>query len=353
MYRISVLLISFCIFSLGLYFFNTLIPNSISMRSYLGPITDLRVKMFLQNKYREIPDDEIGWIMKPKTKAGKFILDNIGSRSTSQDLDWLGTKNKAALFGDSLINGFTHINNSQTINAYLENDSTKWANFGTNLHGLDQTYLLIRRLQAKYNFKKIIVGISSDSGKYLRSSFLPFSHDKKMRSVMPYLKPRFYLENNKLNFKPLDISMYKKLYTKDFIKDQSGLSDSDDSDNFSNFLAGEFLPFSLQPEIISTNDELDNLDLLFYISKLIYRIDKSKIVFLILPRPEKGDQLKLDRIKKILIAANINFMDGSQIFKNIPYKSAWTKDGHYKSLINELIAEYISSYLENEKNEKI
>ena len=125
-------------------------------------------------------DDVCGWRNRPNSvdKLERIFYDQYGSRSHG-GIEIGGRKKRRIVFlGDSRINGWAKVKNHQTINAYLENDTIETLNFGTELFGLDQSYLAMPRIVDRFQPDVFVIGIDLEEFNFLDSTYLPFTPAK-------------------------------------------------------------------------------------------------------------------------------------------------------------------------------
>ncbi len=179
------------------YFFETYLKQN-SYQSF-QPVTQ-----FLRGELYIVVDGRYGWINRPHATYRNIEFDQYGSRSHHGISNDSREKTRIILLGDSRINGGPWVENSETINAYLDGESIETLNFGSPDYCLDQLYLMMKHVDEKFHPEVYVVGIDSNPGRMLNSHFLPF-YDL---SILPRLKPKYDYSSSTLN--PM-IPPYKQL----------------------------------------------------------------------------------------------------------------------------------------------
>jgi len=343
-------------------------PEYLRLKSFIGPIGELRHHFFIKNKFHHIPDAVLGWKFKANTKKGKLEFDEYSSR-TFGVVDWNSFENKGLLLGDSLISGHDRVNNQETINAYLDTENLKFMNMGIDLFELDQVYLLLKKMTNKFHFKNIVIAVNSDTGKYLRTSFVPYTKGKHFGS-MPYLKPRFYIENGVLKHFKINLKNYNYLFQDKFVNNLNKVGDKDDLLKYKSYIEDSYAPFDKLLKIklkqgsiydkvkqvynslkYNNNDKsrkLSNADLL---SKLVDKINVEfgdKVIFLIIPRQENTvEQIeKRKQLLSILNKGKSRVIDTSPKFLSQNKNDIFFGDGHLKPFANKAISTLIKAQLD-------
>jgi len=147
-------------------------------------------------------DKELGWARKPNTCGNevglngiptKYHIDENGARHCP------GTENLpigALLFGDSY--AFSRQVNDDETWAYLLsiNLGQKVQNFGVGNYGIDQALMLYERKKNNFSAPVVIMAVVPETISRILSQWKHFSEYGNTFGF----KPRFQLENNKLNF---------------------------------------------------------------------------------------------------------------------------------------------------------
>lgn len=134
-------------------------------------------------------DDGIGWVLQKNStgyeNSAKVTINKFGSRNTGS----VPTKNpKIITLGDSFTLG-AEVNDDQTWPAQLEKKiDLSVANFGVDAYGMDQVYLLWKRIEKKTKPEIVILGL------------IPALFDRPSlpRWVTGQERPQFTLLNKKL-----------------------------------------------------------------------------------------------------------------------------------------------------------
>src|SRR5262249_15875247 len=99
------------------------------------------------------------------------------------------------------INGGNHVQNDETISAYLEDPQIEAINLGTMLYTLDQSFLAYRDRFHEYEANVVLVGIDSEPVAGLQHDYVPLRFPAEAN--MPYLKPRFAMRDGELSLVPV------------------------------------------------------------------------------------------------------------------------------------------------------
>lgn len=159
---------------------------------------------FLRDENANIPDPIAGWRNKPNVHLGKWVVDANGSRSSHPvDLHHKGAPTRVVFFGSSMVNGGEGVDNQHTISAGIESDRIESLNFASMAFSLDQSLLLYREMANQLQADVVVVGLDSDPIDGLYNHYIPLMlHDEV---GVPYLKPRFRLDNGSLDLVPIDL----------------------------------------------------------------------------------------------------------------------------------------------------
>jgi len=180
-----------------------LLPQFLPAHWYFGLYTSagaaLKARMFAQGQFNVIPDATLGWKNKPQgghgqfdTTSTKIEFDQYGSRSYRGLQAGKRLPMRVLLFGDSRINGWTYVNNGETINGWMERENAKVEslNLATDLYGLDQIYLTMQRALPDYQPDVVVVGLGSDEDNLLDCHCIVLK-ENRLEHDLPLLKPRF------------------------------------------------------------------------------------------------------------------------------------------------------------------
>lgn len=173
------------------------IPSTWYLKHYLAPEGLELPAKFLRGELYNEPDDLRGWRNKPGGSAGPVKFDRFGSRSCQGVGPEKSDKLRVVMVGNSLVNGWVGVTNCQTINAFLENDRVETLNFGVMGYALDQFYLDLKRIIPRHRPDVVVIGLDSNSGKFLDALYLPFFWAKE--DTVPFIKPRFLLDTTGLH----------------------------------------------------------------------------------------------------------------------------------------------------------
>ena len=198
-YLTLVLLLTFELF--GIVVAPIFVPSSAYFRLYLNEKARQSTQRFLEENIAVIPDDVAGWRNRPDFEQGSWKIDEHGSRS-AHPITMAREKPLRVLFlGSSMINGGNHVQNDETISAYLEDSQIEAINYGTMLYALDQSFLAYRERLHGYQANVVVVGIDSDPVAGLQNHYVPFRFPAEVN--MPYLKPRFTMRDGGLSLVPV------------------------------------------------------------------------------------------------------------------------------------------------------
>jgi hypothetical protein len=180
----------------------SVIPDHTYLSWYVGPEARANTSKILNDQAGFLLfDSSTGWKNRPNTSRGKWHIDENGSRST-HPFGLERVKPIRALFlGSSLTNGGTGVENSQTISAQIEDSITEAVNFATMLYSLDQMYLAYATGLHRYQASVVVVGLPGDPEEGLSNRYVPLRN--RGESNIPYLKPRFALNNGQLQLLPM------------------------------------------------------------------------------------------------------------------------------------------------------
>lgn len=156
----------------------------------------MQTDKFLNGQLDVELDSVRGWRNRRSFQIDKIRYDRYGSCSNAGIVEGSRKELRVILLGDSKVNGYTYVENSETINAYLEDDRTEVLNMGTSFYGLDQSYLTMIEVTEKFEPDVIVIGIGSQEGQLLGCHNIPFMVRKEQ--WMPLLKPQFALKDGQL-----------------------------------------------------------------------------------------------------------------------------------------------------------
>ncbi|GBC60701.1 hypothetical protein DENIS_1658 [Desulfonema ishimotonii] len=201
----------FLIFCAGLVILelvlSQVLPHLLSETRYLAaylPWQSLhQTRRFLNNELDVVPDPACGWRNKRNATWLGIHYDAFGSRSyggISQDMP---RKRRVIFLGDSRVNGYTYVNNSQTINACLEDDSVETLNMATPFYGPDQMYIAMGETLRNFTSDVVVIGLGSGSEQLLDCHYIPFLG--RQEYGVPFLKPCYTLRDGQLVLQAPDI----------------------------------------------------------------------------------------------------------------------------------------------------
>jgi lysophospholipase L1-like esterase len=144
--------------------------------------------------------------------------------------------------GDSVTNGGTAVGNDETISALVEDEHTASANFATMLYGVDQMYLALRDQLREARPSVVVVGLTETGIEGLGNRYVPLR--RRTEANMPFLKPRFLLQDGKLRLLALPpVAAYDDLLGEASLLTELATTD-DYYQNFSAYRRSGFLPVS-------------------------------------------------------------------------------------------------------------
>jgi len=152
---------------------------------------------------RLIPDSLLGWVPNPifKSTDGLYIYNRDGIRSRDILTEYPPkTKLRIAIFGDSYSHG-DEVAFENTIGNYLEeflaknNVDSEVLNFAVSGYGIDQAFLRWNLINEQFKPDIVILGIQFENAKRNINLVRPFYY---YITEIPYSKPRFVIEGNKL-----------------------------------------------------------------------------------------------------------------------------------------------------------
>jgi len=158
-------------------------------------------------------DAELGWIRKPNTEHAEYgrfgktawHTNSIGARLNPGHED---LPIRISCFGDS----FTfcrQVNDNETWEYYLsELTRTNVLNWGVGNHGIDQSFLRLKREQPRHPAETIIVGVVPDTISRILSVW---KHFYEYGNTFGF-KPRFFLKDDSLTLVDNPINERQKFY---------------------------------------------------------------------------------------------------------------------------------------------
>lgn len=173
-----------------------ILPDTWYLDVYLRWRSVTQTERFLNGELDVAPDPLLGWRNRSNAAYAGIRYDEHGSRSFGGISPDRRKRWRVLFFGDSRVNGYVYLNNDQTINAYLEDESVETLNLATAFYGLDQMYLAFRESVREYGPDVAVIGIGSETEKLLDGHYIPFILRKEYG--MPFLKPRFELTDEGL-----------------------------------------------------------------------------------------------------------------------------------------------------------
>jgi hypothetical protein len=179
---------------LGIVVAPLFVPDSVYFRVYLKEKARQSTERFLKEDNAVIPDDATGWRNHPSFAQGSWRTDEHGARSVHPFTMTREKPLRLLFLGSSMINGGNHIQNDETISAYLEDSQTEALNFGTMMYTLDQSLLAYKDRLHQYQANVVVVGIDADPMGGLQNHYIPLRFPAEVN--MPYLKPRFDMRLN-------------------------------------------------------------------------------------------------------------------------------------------------------------
>jgi hypothetical protein len=177
-------------------------PEHVYLSLYLSDVEKEKTRLLLAGEDKHyIYDELLGWRNMPGCRDGKFRLDEYGARNTHEIGLEPGRVNRVLFLGSSLVNGAPHVENWETISAYIEDSLTESVNFGSMRHSLDQEYLAYKNRLYQFGANVVVVGLPGVPGEGLNNQYLPFR--AQGAHGMPFLKPRFRFNSDELSLLPL------------------------------------------------------------------------------------------------------------------------------------------------------
>lgn len=364
-----------------------LIMNNLHLKPYRLPIKETKVKLSkllrlndnnVQN-IRLLPDSKLGWIPSKYFESGDSLYKYNNESIRVGDIKWeVGEKNKIriAIFGDSYSHG-DEVRFKYTIGNYLEKlfINSKYEvevlNFAVSGYGFDQAYLRWKEVNSKFNPDIIILGVQFENVKRNINIIRPFySHI----TDIPYSKPRFILNNNKLellknpitdineianiitNFDSWENCKYEGFYNQENYKSDFWL-------NFNTYSTIHSLTSRLNTEFEYYNSKSES----YRISKKLFNLFKANVfengqIFIPVHLPTMDDfnflyksYLKYFHSRKFIydelysdLRSETQFVETYDTLKQWSLENDIDKlfmQRHYSPIANEIIAKQIYSYI--------
>ncbi len=364
-----------------------LVMNNLHIKPYKLPIKETEVKLSkllslndnnVQN-IRLIPDSALGWGPNKYFESNDGLYKYNNESIRAKDSKWeVAEKNKIriAIFGDSYSHG-DEVKFEYTIGNYLEEFfiSEKYEvevlNFAVSGYGFDQAYLRWKDVNSKFNPDIIILGVQFENVKRNINIIRPFySHI----TDIPYSKPRFVLNNNKLkllvnpltdiseivnvitNFDNWENCKYEGFYNPEDYKSDFWL-------NFNTYSTIHSLISRLNTEFEYYNPKSES----YRITKEIFNLFKENVVengqiFIPVQLPTMDDfnflyksYLKYIHSRKFIydelysdLRSETQFVDTYDKLEQWSLENSVEKlfmQRHYSAIANEIIAKQIYSYI--------
>jgi hypothetical protein len=152
---------------------------------------------------RLIPSKLLGWLPSPiyKSDNGLYIYNADGIRCNNILTSYSEKKElRIAIFGDSYSHG-DEVKFENTIGNYLESlllnegIDAEVINFAVSGYGMDQAFLRWQQINEEFNPDIVILGVQFENVKRHINLLRPFYY---YITEIPYSKPRFLIQGNKL-----------------------------------------------------------------------------------------------------------------------------------------------------------
>jgi len=276
-----------------------ILPDHFYLNLYLNKKSKASLTEFVAGQDQFLVyDNVVGWRNRPNTSYDEWQVDEYGSRSTHRFGYHKSKPTRIMFLGNSLINGGVHQNVGETISALVEDSVTESINFGTMLYSVDQMYLdYVNRLH-QFESDIIVVGVQSDPGDGLVNQFIPFW--KRSEANMPYLKPRFKYDNERLELVSVpELELYSRCLNESQLFDALAAADDYYAD-FDSYKRFGLLPLSSSLWNIARrsanfshllDEEADYQDLVIAILELLRQESEANgahLVVLMFPDQEKA-----------------------------------------------------------------
>lgn len=367
-----------------------LVMNNLHIKPYRLPIKETKVKLnkllSLNNNnvqnIRLIPDSKLGWIPGKYFESNNSLYKYNNESIRVYNTKWKASEKKKiriAIFGDSYSHG-DEVKFEYTIGNYLEKlfNNEKYEvevlNFAVSGYGFDQAYLRWEEVNSKFKPDIIILGVQFENVKRNINIIRPFySHI----TDIPYSKPRFILNNNKLELlkNPLtDISKIANIITNiddwEYCKYEGFYNPenyrSDFWLNFNTYSTITSLIYRLKTEFGYYNPKSES----YRITKKIFNLFKANVVengqiFIPVHLPTMDDfnfwyksYLKYFHSRKFIYDELYDDLRlETQFVETFDKLEHWSLENnveklfmkrHYSAVANEIIAKQIYNYIMNE-----
>lgn len=217
------------------------VPDWIYLRVYLGQQSIANTRSFANTSTSYLMWDPVtGWRNRPSVRRSLWQVDERGARvSTARHR---APARQVLFLGDSVTNGGTGVSNDETVSALVEDAQTASINFATMLYGVDQAYLALSQQLRDIRPSVIVVGLTETGVEGLGNRYIPLR--RRTEANMPFLKPRYVLENGRLALVALPpIAAYDDLLGRATLLRDLAATD-DYYRNFSAYQRCGFLPVS-------------------------------------------------------------------------------------------------------------
>ena len=341
------------------------VPKNIYLSWYLGSQSIEATQRFLMQKdFFLIPCAMTGWRNRPNMVVGNWVIDQNGVRPSLAPKKKSKRTQRTILLGSSMVNGGTHINNDETISAFLEDEYIEVFNFGTMMYSLDQCMLFYQNELHRFGANVVVIGIESLSLQGLRNHYIPFRAREEKN--MPYIKPRYELVGDALTV----ISVKPETLLADVPNGPRLLKFCREHDhfyrNFAAYCRLGFLPlgafcmyiYGKIDNLLSyffPNEKIDKL-LIALLKEMVNSIheDGAHVLFVMLPNRQDFSRGGIhrflpdlyERILRIVESQKFTVIDARQVLLNSGQLAdqLFHEDGiHYKPPANRLIALAIRS----------
>lgn len=196
--------------AVGCLFLPHVLPDSFYLWMYLPWQSVVETERFLDGRLDVELDPVLGWRNRPSNSVGMIEHDQYGARYTKPVRPERETKWRVALLGNSLIHGWTHVRNDQTIDAYMRNDEVEAFNLAVKAYQLDQCYLAMEKAATTVRPNVVVIGLDTAMAVKLDRHFMSLAFPSKREYGVLFLKPRFIVEGDQLR---LEVPPYRQLLT--------------------------------------------------------------------------------------------------------------------------------------------
>ena len=310
-----------------------------------------------------IYDATLGWNNQPNFNEDGIII-NSGAMRTRHEYELVPADDtlRIAIFGDS----FTYsaeVPDDQTFSHFLETFlqekgiRAEVLNFGVPAYGADQSYL--RWLNDAVNYHPDIVILNYSTRMSSRSLNI-FRVISSPETILPFSKPRFYLENGSLqlvnsptipldevvdtiqNFENHPLREYEYYYDDRYVdtwwRQSKFLSYVTESirNTIVNYVGDS------SPELIDVNkaiiqafaDDASNNNAIFVLGHMAARKNLS----------QTEDTIQYLQILT-QFADQYPFIDGAKVLEQVEKANGWLPDGHYNGIGNQIVGDYFASQI--------